>query len=398
MPNHVTHLSKALLAASVAALGCQQTKLIAQQTQDEQTDTFNQTPRAQSDILWVVDSSGSMAREQQQLADSFPKFFAFLQDGGLDYRIGITTTDVLTSPAQAGDLVGSPSVIVGNTTDPRVPNTPMPTAAFAINIHVGTNGSARDEPLEAAATAIQKLQASADAAEDAGQPVLFLRPTAALFLVFVGDGIDYSPDYGLSGVQYYWRDYLQAKGIGNNGLVQVAAIAGPPPDGCYPQICSGGLDTDAGLTPFGERYYELVELSDGLFGSICDCTFDQTLELLGLRVLALPHKFRLSKPADPTSILVTVSYPCSTFDPVDNLICTAGGLASTCAAGFGSGCDAGCDALGLACTVPETNADAGSGDGWTYNPGDNSITFSDSTLPPPGAQVTISYVIAGLTG
>ena len=26
--------------------------------------------------------------------------------------------------------------------------------------------------------------------------------------------------------------------------------------------------------------------------------------------------------------------------------------------------------------------------GWTYNPGDNSITFSDSTLPPAGAQIS----------
>jgi hypothetical protein len=390
----VIRYPQVLLLACLAALACRPTTLAQQKSQTSQVDTFSQTALAQSDILWVVDDSGSMAREQDQLAASFPKFFSYLQGAQLDYRIGVTTTDVLTLPANAGNLVGNPSVIVGNSTDPRVLNTADPQGAFAVNIHVGTNGSARDEALEAAATALQKLQLQAGAAQDAGQPILFLRPTAALFLIFVGDGIDYSPDYDLSGVQYYWRDYLQAKGIGNNALVQVSAIAGVPPIGCYPQICSGGLDTDAGLTPFGERYYELVELSGGLFGSICDCSFDQTLEDLGLRLLALSHKFRLSQPADPTTLQVIVNYPCSTLDPLDNLICNP--LQTDCSAGFGDQCDGGCSALGLACTVPMANPDAGATDGWTYNAGDNSITFSDSTLPAAGTQITISYGIAGL--
>jgi len=394
-----------VLCAGFTASACRSDQLV--KSSNQRTDTFDQSTRAQSDILWVIDDSGSMAREQDQLAASFPKFFAYLQSAQLDYRIGVTTTDTITFPAQAGDLcqsgvcdvssatVGSPAVIVGNSTDPKVPNTLNPQAAFAQNIHVGTNGSARDEALEAAATAIQKLQTQAGDAEDAGQPVLFLRPTAALFLVFVGDGIDYSPDYALDGVQYYWRDYLQAKGIGNNGLVQVAAIAGIPPAGCYPQICTNGVatgvDTDAGLTPFGERYYELVELAGGenVFGSICDCNFDQTLQELGVEALALTHKFRLSVPPDPATITVVVDYPCSTPDPVDNLICDP--LRSTCAAGYGDQCDAGCSTQGLLCTVPSADPDAGATDGWTYNPADNSITFSDSTLPAAATQITVSY-------
>jgi len=400
MRDLVTPFPKARLAVLVLALGCQQTKLAAT-GQGQQVDTFDQTTRTQADILWVVDNSGSMEREQIQLGDSFPKFFAYLQEAQLDYRIGVTTTDVITFPQNAGDLFGTPAVIVGNSSDPRVPNTPNPTAAFAVNIHVGDLGSARDEALEAAATAIQKLQVTAGADQDAGQPILFLRPTAALFLVFVGDGTDFSPDYDLDGVQYYWREYLQAKGIGNNGLVQVAAIAGPT-GGCYPQICSDagiatGVDTDAGLTPFGERYYEVVELAGGLpslFGSICDCSFDQSLENLGLAILALSHKFRLSKPADPSSLVVTVNYPCATPDPVDNLICIPGGLGAMCPAGYGDGCDAGCAALGLACIVPQADPADGGTDGWTYNPGDNSITFSDSTLPPAGAEITVSYTLA----
>ncbi len=403
---------KAPLAVLLLALGCQQTKLVVQ-NEAAQVDTFDQATRAQTDILWVVDNSGSMAREQDQLAASFPKFFTYLQGAQLDYRIGVTTTDVITFPTQAGNLVGTPQVIVGNSTDPRVPDTLNPTDAFAVNIHVGTNGSARDEALEAAATAIQNQQVAAGTAQDAGAAVLFLRPTAALFLIFVGDGIDYSPDYDLDGVTYYWREYLQAKGIGNNGLVQVGAIAGPQNgtlNGCYPQICSSdadggvlGLDTDAGLTPFGERYYELVELAgglpQGLFGDICDCNFDQTLENLGLALLALSHKFRLSRPANPTTLVVTVDYPCSTS--TDNLICIQSGLSvdtTICTGGYGANCSSACSALGLSCIVPQADPADGGVDGWTYNPGDNSITFSDRTLPPAGTEITVSYGLAGTDG
>jgi hypothetical protein len=403
--------SKWPFVALLATLACDKTtQLAGTPPPDQQIDVFQQLARAQSDILWVIDNSGSMAREQDQLADSFPKFFAYLQTSQVDYRIGVTTTDVVTNPSQAGDLVGTPSIIVGNSQDTRVPDTADPQSAFAANIHVGTSGSARDEALEAALTALQKLQAQAEQAADAGQPILFLRPEAALFLIFVGDGVDYSPDYDLTGVQYYWREYLQAKGIGNNALVQVAAIAGDLPNGCTPDCATdGGADgglPDGGAHDFssgvsgeaalpGVRYYELVELAQGVFGSICDCSFDTTLEELGVEALGLTTKFRLSRQADPTSLSLVVNYPCNTPDPADNLICSS--LSSTCEAGYGDQCDAGCTALNLACTVPQITADGGSTDGWIYNPGDNSVTFSPSTLPPGGTQITVTYDVGGST-
>jgi hypothetical protein len=48
----------------------------------------------QVDILFVVDNSGSMSQEQRRMADSFPNFVQGLDLAGLDYRIGIVTTDV----------------------------------------------------------------------------------------------------------------------------------------------------------------------------------------------------------------------------------------------------------------------------------------------------------------
>lgn len=48
----------------------------------------------QVDILFVVDNSGSMSQEQRRMANSFPNFVQGLDIAGLDYRIGIVTTDV----------------------------------------------------------------------------------------------------------------------------------------------------------------------------------------------------------------------------------------------------------------------------------------------------------------
>lgn len=65
------------------------------------------------DILFVIDDSGSMAEEQQALAAAMAQFVTGLEAGtaGLDYRVGITTTDNgnpwCAPGAEAGQLVAS---------------------------------------------------------------------------------------------------------------------------------------------------------------------------------------------------------------------------------------------------------------------------------------------------
>ncbi len=57
----------------------------------------------QVDILFVVDNSGSMSTEQRRMANSFPNFVQGLDLAGLDYRIGIITTDVSSQTRQLVD-------------------------------------------------------------------------------------------------------------------------------------------------------------------------------------------------------------------------------------------------------------------------------------------------------
>lgn len=49
------------------------------------------------DILFVVDNSGSMFVEQVKMANAFPYFLSGLELNNLDYRIAITTTDVISN-------------------------------------------------------------------------------------------------------------------------------------------------------------------------------------------------------------------------------------------------------------------------------------------------------------
>lgn len=58
------------------------------------------------DILFVVDNSGSMYVEQEKMARAFPQLVSGLDIAGLNYRIGITTTDVTSNVNPQKNLAG----------------------------------------------------------------------------------------------------------------------------------------------------------------------------------------------------------------------------------------------------------------------------------------------------
>jgi hypothetical protein len=358
-------------------------------------DAFSQQSLVKADILLVVDDSGSMAREQCQLQNAFPSFFRWLESAKVDYRIGITTSDL---GSQSGDLGNDgnfvANVIVGNSQDPGIPNTPDPQAAFSQAILVGTNGSPHDQSQEAARLALVRQAQLANQAIAANQPVLFLRPDAALLIIFVSDGLDYSPgDY-----EYYWRAYHQAKGIGNDNLILVSAIAGDYPSGCYVHAGTypGGcvVTADGHIDP-GIHLYEIVTRSAGVFGSICDTQFDQTLDQIRIQAVGLQRRFRLSNLPDPTTIQVEVHYPCSTDPNVDPHLAACTQVAVQCPSGTGSSCTASCspvtDSALEVCTASQSDVS-----GWSYEPADQTIVFNGTAaVPGLGSVIKVSYTLPG---
>ncbi len=73
---------------------------------------------AMLDLLFVIDNSGSMCEEQQVLAQNAELLFNGLADAGVDFQIGITTTDMnadypLEPVAKPGTLQSQPQPIPG---------------------------------------------------------------------------------------------------------------------------------------------------------------------------------------------------------------------------------------------------------------------------------------------
>lgn len=357
-----------LTAALVSA--CGPDRLVATLPPDVRIDSYTQQAASKIDVLWVVDNSGSMAPRQDNLGRNFSSFIDLFTRSSIDFRIGVTTTDIFKDK---GVLKGNPRVIT--------PQTANISAAFSNNIKVGITGSPYEAGLEAGRLAIEaQKEANTLAIEqckrscpsnrptcvtqcDEKKDFQFLRPDAFLYLIFVTDEEDESRE----DVRFYYRYYETVKGIGNDGMVTTAAIMGPESNSC-------------GAVP-GLRYKELSELTGGEVGSICDGAFAGTLKKLATNAVGLKRKFALQEKPNVMTIEVRVKYPCNTPDA--NL--------SKCDSVDKKACmDMAPDSYGLVCKPPFKGTD-----GWDYEPTNNLVFFAGDSVPGLNAQVELQYYEEG---
>ncbi|MFN7131008.1 MAG: vWA domain-containing protein [Myxococcales bacterium] len=373
-------LHAALLAIAVlTSLGCEEDRIVKTLPPGFRKDVFPQDATSRIDVLWVIDNSGSMAEEQKLLSDNLGRFMELFNRGQVDYRIAVTTTDVFNDQ---GKFVGNPAIITPTISDP--------VGSFQRNVRVGTSGKGLEQGLEAARRAIEREQArSAEvvkkrdqcratcSAAGAGQKCLddcnvrnspeFMRPDAALYVIFVTD----EEDGSFGEVRYFHRFFEGALGIGNEGNVTIAAIVGDVPQPTCPSARPG------------KRYAELADLTGGLVASICDERFDVHLERLALSAVGLKRKFTLSKEPDTQTLDLVVKYRCDTpekqrgrCDRIDN----------ECAG-------KGPDHLGLLCIPTQ-----GLPNGWTYENTTHSIFFNGDGVPGLRSVIEVSYQSVTDTG
>jgi hypothetical protein len=216
------------------------------------TQCQQQAPAIQpvkTDILFVVDNSGSMAANQKKVATDLPVFVAELQkSGGVinSFRVGVTTTSVYSAYEyfnsvayyyypQGGWLTDIPLVDGGTSnqrylddTDPEL----VPRFALAMTA-VGIDGSGQETPFEATRIALQNAVAPAEA--DGGPANAgFLRDGARLMVVAVSDEDDCSETDRPPQVHYTDAD-------GENFCIDQASL----------------------LTPVGDYFTDLQNLPDG---------------------------------------------------------------------------------------------------------------------------------------
>ncbi len=140
-------------------------------------DSFTQDGDATVDILFVVDNSGSMSSNQSNLKNNFDDFMAVFVSAGVDYQVGIITTD---QSEFIGDII--------------TPLTSDPVTEFGNQIDlVGYSGSAIEKGLWYAYESTTTGDASSSSS--AG----FLRESARLVLVYISDEPDASTSSAYGG-------------------------------------------------------------------------------------------------------------------------------------------------------------------------------------------------------
>jgi hypothetical protein len=306
-----------------------------------QCDVFQQVTVRKVDILWVVDSSGSMAPKQARLAANFSGFIQELvsQKPPIDFHIAVVSTDTddpgsrgALRPWRLGDKSASFIACTPQTGGASSCNTaPGQGTAAAIDAFkqmatVGTAGSAQERGLHAAYLALENPENLTENGVER-----FVRPDAALYVVVVSDEDDSSchplgtqpvctadpgcrcaPDTLLAGASAYgstgyFSRYLETyKGYGNGHLVALAAIvaldgtAEVPSQfndplkhvGCTRPAGTGGT---AEVAYYGGRYVQVANETGGVAVSICDNDFSGALASLGYAASGLRKEFRLSR-------------------------------------------------------------------------------------------------------
>ena len=230
----------------------------------QHTDTFVQEDTTTVDILWVVDNSCSMWEEQAALAANAEDFLDYLDAAGLDYQVGVVTTD---SPS-----MGSPII---------TPATADAAAAFADAVSLGTSGSGTEQPLLQAHSGLTPPQTDPGGANEG-----FVRDGAGLSVIILTDEDDQS-----GGTAAAWAAEFQALKP-DSALVAVSGITGMI-SGC--------------ATAYGTPILsEVVALTGGLEVSICGEDWSPVLSVAAELVAGPNTRFQLTQAPMPQTLVVTV--------------------------------------------------------------------------------------------
>ncbi len=286
-----------------------------------------------TDILFVVDDSGSMQPEQQNLAASFDAFITRLASLPVksDFQIGVTNTSVdwpiydrgasgpFTTVTAYGDGRLYPAgALVAAAGRPRILQASSPTLVddFKANVDVGTSGASKEQGLRAAQLAVtQRITDGTNAG--------FLRPGARLAVIIVTDEDDCSDPatppaviYPSSGdachtdaeqaklppvSEYVSAFRAQLAGEARDVVVAVIAGVDAQKQPVKPACSAGGYPA--------KRYKVFVDGfgAEGLIDDVCQADFTATLQaiagLISSQTLPLSET-----PADWRLLAVTVAH------------------------------------------------------------------------------------------
>jgi len=246
-----------------------------------QDDVITQVTVAKVDVLWCVDDSGSMSEEQASLTSNFANFMQYFLDSGLDYHVGVVSTDMQANgPGNRGHLNEANGL---RWIDPTTNN---PVGVFETMATLGTNGSPDEKGRANVYTALETLQ------DDPQSNIGFERDDAYLSIIMISDEDDSSGQTPIALTPF--ETWLQNKKP-VAGMATFSSIVGP----------RGGCATaDAGT-----QYLDVTEAVGGIEWSICNPNWDTVLQQLGMQAAGLKREFFLSQLPVESTIHVWVDDP-----------------------------------------------------------------------------------------
>lgn len=307
-------------------------------TQGYNEDTFSQDGQPKSDILVVMDNSGSMGFAQDRIAENFEFFVDYATDQGVDYHLGVVSSD-MDDAAESGKLWRT-----NQGRRPGCPLTPsravlwvdpsMSNAAEEFECALpGTNGSATEEMLEAGYHALTTHMAPG--AYNHG----FLRDEAKLSIVIVTDAKDQSP----RPATFYLSQFMNIKGFNRASDLSIHALAGF----AVPGTCSYDSGPDDG------KFAYLVRQTSGVRDEICTTDWKKALEDIGRGAFGFRTTFFLTAFPDQANGVIQVFLD---GDEVPKVL-------------DGS-------------TV------------WAYDPIQNAVVFDANFAPQAGDALTVTYTVS----
>lgn len=252
-----------------------------------QRDRIVQITTPLVDVLWVVDNSESMLNEQSALADNFPAFMDYFLNSGLDYHIGVVSTDMV-NPNESGRLIEASTgerYISLETEEPMV--------TFAEIAQLGANGDGTERGRDAAYTALELLKDSYNTG--------FLRndELSGVHVMIVTDEQDWSNASLITKEEF--AVYLNDLRI-DEELVSFNSICMPP------NVPING----------GDEYVYVTEEVGGILHDIREDDWVNVLDTLGMQAAGLKSEFFLSKLPVVSTIEVQVHDPDGNVIPFEN--------------------------------------------------------------------------------
>ncbi len=304
-------------------------------------DLFEQPIPEGVDVLWVLDNSCSMGGIIDSLTTDLDTFVNTFTTLGLDYQLGVTTTD-MDSPGHQGRLQGSgvmsPAI---NGSDAAV----IAEFNVAVDAAFNTGGSGTEKGRDGAYAA---LRAPLINNENLGM----IRSDAHLAIIVVSDEEDQS---GVDRTVFInWLDGLK----GDPDLTSFSAMAGEEmtsPGGIgFPSGCGFGIGGGATAEPSYE-YPHVTNQTGGLYTELCNQDFDEVLVWLSYYAAGLSTEFCLTDvPVGfPVGFTVEVNGVPVNFSPIN---------------------------------------------GYTLDTATNCIEFHGDSIPGPAALITVTYGVNGTCG